>query len=88
MGSFEVALHGRRVNLDSLRDLQLVSADASHQSFPVREVVIDGGALIVRAAAPHDAELHLSAMSDTAFILRALRERLSTVTDPGLATPL
>jgi hypothetical protein len=88
MGTFQVALHGRRVNLDSLRDLQLVSADASHQSFPVREVAIDGGALIVRAAAPDDAELHLSAVTDTAFMLRALRERLSTVTDPGLATPL
>jgi hypothetical protein len=88
MGIFQVALHGRRVNLDSLRDLQLVSADASHQSFPVREVAIDGGALIVRAAAPDDAELHLSAMNDTAFMLRALRERLSAVTDPGLATPL
>jgi hypothetical protein len=27
-------------------------------------------------------------MKDTAFMLRALRERLSAVTDPGLATPL
>jgi hypothetical protein len=88
MSVFQVALHGRRVNLDSLRDLQLVSADASHQSFPVREVAIDGGALIVRAAAPDDAELRLSAVNDTAFMLRALRERLSAVTDPGLATPL
>jgi hypothetical protein len=88
MSTFQVALHGRRVNLDSLRDLQLVSADDSHQSFPVREVAIDGEALIVRAAAPDDAELRLSEVNETAFMVRALRERLSAVTDPGLATPL
>jgi KaiC/GvpD/RAD55 family RecA-like ATPase len=76
------------VNLDSLRDLQLVSTDDGRLTFPVREVVIEGGALIVRAAAPDDAELRLSAVNDTAFMLRALRERLAAVTDPGLATPL
>jgi hypothetical protein len=29
MSTFQVALHGRRVNLDSLRDLRLVSVDDS-----------------------------------------------------------
>jgi hypothetical protein len=88
LGIFQVALHGRRVNLDSLRDLELVSADDGRLTFPVREVAIEGGALIVRAAAPDDLELRLSAVNDTAFMLRALRERLTALTDPGLATPL
>jgi AAA domain len=80
---------GSDIDLDAMQDLRLRSLEDDQQEFRVHEVLVhEPERLVVGASAQAREPLELIANNDPAFILTALQEQLSTLSEPGLAVGL
>lgn len=82
---YRVDLRGARVDVEALRDLQLVAARDPARRLPVTEVVMRLGDDLVVLGPAEAGEVRLSATADPAGPLRALVGALEAVREPGLA---